>query len=203
MIHSTGGKFLLWFIRKIGGLTLLSLALLILIFSILTYGLAESVRGIDIALLFPVVLLGLLFGWWLGRSNISKRWALLLAVMLGLGIVLYRVGRLGDPTLEIIRATTNLQFTEQSRQIEWSPFWEALTNFGASIITLIIRTSSWSWKVASGQQAFDPIAIAVVWSLILWGLAIWAGWSVRRWRRPLLATVPAGALLAGILNYLN
>ena len=203
MIEKKAGRFLRWCIGKIGWLTLLSLSLLFLIFSMLVYGLADTIRGIDIELLLPLALLGLLFGWWLGRFSISKRWALLVAAALGFGIVLYRVGRLGDPTLEIIRALANIQIIDQSQQLDWGPLWAALTNFSASFGTLITRTSSWTWRVARGQQAYDPIAIAVVWSMIIWGLAIWAAWSVRRWRRPLLATVPAGALLAGILNYLN
>jgi transglutaminase-like putative cysteine protease len=39
------------------------------------------------------------------------------------------------------------------------------------------------------------------WSLVVWAVAVWQSWFVRRRSQPLLAVLPSGALLAVTLNY--
>ncbi len=194
-------RVLRWCIAKIGWLTILSLSLLIFIFGIVVYGLTETIRGFDSGMLFTFALMGLLFGWWLGRFHITWYWVILVTAIMGVGIVLFRVGHLGDPTFEIFRSLANIQILDQERLVDWDPLVLALKDFSLSFGTLITRTSNWTWKVARGERAYDPIAIVIVWGVIIWGLATWGAIVVRRWRRPLLATFPAGALLAGMLNY--
>ena len=80
-------RFLRWCIAKIGWVTILSLSLLIFIFGIVVYGLTETIRGVDSEMLFLLVFMGLLFGWWLGRFRLTWYWIVLAAIILGVGII--------------------------------------------------------------------------------------------------------------------
>ncbi len=194
-------RFLCWCIAKIGWVTILSLSLLIFIFGIVVYGLTETIRGVDSEMLFLLAFMGLLFGWWLGRFRLTWYWIVLAAIILGVGIIFFRVGHLGDPATRLFRSLANIKILEQEIWVDWDPALLALKDFSLSFGTLITRTSHWIWKIARGERSYDPIAIAIFWGLIIWGLATWGAIVVRRYRRPLLATFPAGALLAGMLNF--
>ncbi|MEE8568326.1 MAG: transglutaminase-like domain-containing protein, partial [Anaerolineales bacterium] len=63
------------------------------------------------------------------------------------------------------------------------------------------RGRDWIMAWANGNPVFDPVAAALVWSLILWTVAAWAGWAVHRRKQPLPAMVPAGILLGTTLAY--
>ena len=60
---------------------------------------------------------------------------------------------------------------------------------------------SWVRALATGHPAYDPLAIVLVWSLVVWIVAAWAAWFIRRRERPLLALFPIGVLLAIDLAY--
>ena len=55
--------------------------------------------------------------------------------------------------------------------------------------------------LTTGHPAYDPIAIVLVWSLVVWIVAAWAAWFIRRRERPLPALFPIGVLLAIDLAY--
>jgi transglutaminase-like putative cysteine protease len=66
---------------------------------------------------------------------------------------------------------------------------------------LLARVRDWTQAVITGEAAFDLLAAALVWSLVLWTVSLWAGWAVRRRQRPLQALAPAGALLLVSMSY--
>jgi len=73
---------------------------------------------------------------------------------------------------------------------------EALDALGDRTGALLDRVGVWLLGLAANEVAFDPAATALVWSLAIWLLAFWAGWVLRRYKRPLLGLAPAGLLLA-------
>jgi transglutaminase-like putative cysteine protease len=76
-----------------------------------------------------------------------------------------------------------------------------LAEVGAAFNTLSSRLLAWSGALYKGDPVFDPVVVALVWSVAIWIVSSWAGWGVRRLERPLLALAPAGTLLITTLAY--
>ncbi len=81
-------------VGMLGVRNLLMLALLVTVLFSVSQGIANVVRGLDVKLLWLVVTLAMLVGWFLGRSSIGRKGASCWTVFLGLVAVLGRVGRL-------------------------------------------------------------------------------------------------------------
>jgi hypothetical protein len=79
--------------------------------------------------------------------------------------------------------------------LAWRPLWAEVTHLRADAGTLVTRIVAWAGALARGSPRFDPVAVAFVWTLGLWGVSGWAGWLIYRRRGPLLALTPGGVLL--------
>ena len=75
--------------------------------------------------------------------------------------------------------------------------WQALAQNTA---LLFQRALAWLLFAAGGAGSEDPAARALVWSLGLWMLAIWAGWQVRGRGRVLAGLLPTTLALGLIFN---
>src|SRR5581483_8183399 len=64
-----------------------------------------------------------------------------------------------------------------------------------------VRLHEWAQGIVRGQPVYDPVAAALVWSLVLWGVAAWAAWMLRRRARALTALAPLLLLLGLVLAY--
>jgi transglutaminase-like putative cysteine protease len=186
---------------------LLSLALLLVALRSVALGLAGVVRGLDAGLLLPVAASGVLIGWILARLPLPGWLAVVVASALGVGAVILHVGRLGGTLLALLRTLFNLAWEGWRWPLDGLPDGTSvlltLAELWAGVGTLLARLRTWSLALAAGEPAFDPLAVALVWGLMLWAVAAWAGWAVR-WRdRPLLGVAPAGALLAATLSYMR
>ena len=82
---------------RISELRLRLLALLLILFTSLVYGVADTVQGIDRGLLWPVVWIGLLLGWLLAHSQLAAWLAATVSLITGILLTILRVGRLGGP----------------------------------------------------------------------------------------------------------
>jgi transglutaminase-like putative cysteine protease len=98
---------------------------------------------------------------------------------------------------------TGRRGSDFARRPDGRPVLLALAELWAGVSTLLVRLYHWSVALASGAADFDPVAVALVWGLSLWVIAVWAGWWVRRCNRPLHAVAPAGALLGVSLFYVR
>jgi transglutaminase-like putative cysteine protease len=218
-------RLLAWLIDRMGLGTLLSLVLLLVVLGSVALGLADAVRGLDTGLLLTMAGLGLLIGWALARSPLPGWLGGIVAVGLGTEAVILRVGRLGGTLLSLLRTLSHLAWElwwpGPRGDLSWPAGWEAgsgwplhdvpdggpvllaLTELWSGVSTLLVRLYHWSLALASGAAAFDPVAVALVWSLTLWVIAVWAGWWVRRCDRPLQGVAPAGALLGVSLFYVR
>ena len=47
----------------------------------------------------------------------------------------------------------------------------------------------------AGEPTFDPVAAALLWSVLLWAAAVWVAWGFRAKKQPLLALIPTVVLL--------
>jgi transglutaminase-like putative cysteine protease len=197
-------RLLRWGVRKIGWWTLASLLLLIVAMTSLAAQMGTIVRELDPGLLWSVAAIAVLVGWTLARSPFPERLAAILACILGAeGIFIY-VGRLGTALMSLMEILAELAW----ETLGWwwhglppdaTPLVLVLTRLWNQAGTLLIRMRDWSLSLVSGGSAFDPLAAALVWSMVLWVLAAWAAWAVRRRYQPLPALAPAGAFLATAL----
>jgi len=197
-------------IRKIGIVTLLTMLLLWAGLCSLVFGFSASIKGLDGWPLLGVAIAGALFAWLLARSRLAG-WAAAGLAFLGgiLGIAL-TIGRLSGLLTRLAQAAAGYE-TQILRFRAWTPdrlarldtfplaqAWKALSQ-GAT--TLGIRTVIWTQGLTNNHPAYDPLAIVLVWSLVVWIVAAWAAWFIRRRERPLLALFPIGVLLAIDLAY--
>jgi transglutaminase-like putative cysteine protease len=213
-------RLVVWVVYRLGPRTLLSLTLLLVALGSVALGLADTVRGLDPGLLLTVAGLGMLVGWGLAKSPLPGWLGGLIALGLGVEIIFLRVGRLGGSLVTLLQALIGgsiklvvflvWEFWYPGRT-GWplddlpgaTPILLALGELWAGISTLLVRLRDWSLALATGQPTFDPVATALVWSLVLWAVVAWAGWSVRRRDQPLPGVAPAGVLLSGSLFYVR
>lgn len=193
-----------WGVQRVGVRTLQVIALLLVVLISVSLGLGELVRGLSVGLLWPTAVAGVLLGWGLARAPLPGGLAGVLAGVLGTEAIVLRVGRLGGPLWALLRALVRLAWWAlplgngtpdlMPVSLAWIELWSAI---GA----LSGRVRAWLAALSRGEAAFEPVAAALAWSLALWAVAVWAGWSVRRREQPFQAVLPAGVLLATGLSY--
>jgi transglutaminase-like putative cysteine protease len=203
---------LIWLIRCLGPETLISVTLLLVVLGSVALGLADTIRSLDAGVLLPMALLGLLLGWGLAKSPLPGWLGGLVALGLGIEVIFLRVGRLGGPLMVLLRALVaglaglvefiiwgGWRLSQPGRQLstlpDGTPILPALGELWADVSTLLVRLRDWVWAWVMGESTFDLAAAAIAWGLVLWAVAAWAGWWVRRRDQPLPGIVPAGLLL--------
>jgi transglutaminase-like putative cysteine protease len=209
-----------WLVRRLGPRTLLVLSLLLVALGSVAFGLADAIRGLDAGLLLPVAMLGLLFGWGLAKSPLPGWMAGLAALGLGIEVIFLRVGRLGGRLLAVLHALVESTFSLVALLIwepwrlggsgwapsdppDGAPIWMAFARLSADINTILVRLRIWALAVVEGEPAYDLVAVALGWSVVLWTVAVWASWFVRRRDQPLTSMTPAGVLLGGSLFFVR
>jgi transglutaminase-like putative cysteine protease len=203
-------RFLWWAVQRIGVGALLSVLLLLAALAIVSNGLADLVRNLEAGQLLPVVVAGTLLAWIMAKSPLPGWLAGVLAAILGGGAILVRVGRLGGTLVTLLQSVLQLAWDglyldqrtpDNLLALDFLSPILTLIDLGQGVNTLLIRVSDWTSALFGGRPSFDPIAAELVWSLILWSVSVWAGWSVRRRDDPIAALVPAGTLLTLNIYY--
>ena len=206
-------EFLIWLIRKIGLGNIATLGLLFAAFGTFALGLSKIVRGFDLELTWTLVTLGIALGWVFAQSRLSGSRAGILALIIGIAIIFVQVGQLGEPLIALVRAVANLVWQNllwlraalvESRLRDTPDVHaslRALAEFLSDISTLLVRTRDWLGAIVGGIPAFDPVAVAITWSLVVWCVVLWAVWSILRRGRTFEAFLPALVLLAAMLGY--
>lgn len=192
-------------IRWLGVQTLLSLLLLQMALGAVALGLADLIRDLEAGLLLPSAALGVLLGWLLAKSPLPGWLAGGLGAMLGAEVILVSVGGVADALTDLLSSVGGLLWGIWRWPFEGVPDGASVAlaaeALGERVSELLNRVGNWSGALISGQAGFDPVAAGMVWGLIVWLAAFWAGWAVRRRQRTLQGIAPAGALLAVSLSY--
>jgi len=196
---------LTWLVRWLGVRTVLSLTLLMIALGSVALGLANLTRGLEASLLLPVAGCGLLLGWGLARSPLPGWLGGVLGFVLGAEAIIVHTGRLGKPLTMLVAALAELAWETLLWPLNGQPkvasVTPRLTELEMSLSALLAHVRDWTLAVTRGESVFDPLATVLVWSLMLWMAALWAGWVVRRRYQPLPAIAPAGTLLMISLSY--
>lgn len=191
--------------QNFGRRKLISLALLIVVMYSLAAGLAGVVKSLDLSLLLSVAFAGVVVGWTVAELRLRSGLAALMASSIGVEIVFVRVGHLSGKFLSVFAESMRLLF-ELARwpfgvAPRFAPYLLASLDLLANVNTLIFRLRDWMQSVAAGEPAFDPVVAAITWSLLVWFVAAWAGWTLRRKDQPLTSVLPAMVVLAVSLFY--
>jgi transglutaminase-like putative cysteine protease len=195
-------------VNRIGLNTLASLLLLLVCLGALALTLGSLLRELSPDFFLRVACMGVLAGWLLARSRLPTIWAFLVMTTLGFGWAALFLGRLWASLFEVLFQIKNLgieswwwQTLEDYGPPLLDPLVHALLEFSGAHHNLIQRCWMWAVGFVNGQQVFDPLVTAIVWSLGIWFISSWAGWAVRRLGQPIAALLPAGVMLASVLNY--
>jgi transglutaminase-like putative cysteine protease len=184
---------------------LAALALLVILLTAATAGVTSALKGPDWASLWRGLLFGLLLGWVLAIFQQPARRVAWIALAIGLIYTLLFVGGLAGKVLavaaELIRLASRIAPSPKGGGGDLTSLAHLLQELSASTGVIIERVQAWVVALVAGQPTFDPVAAALVWSVLVWIVAAWAGWVIEARRNALLAALPAILLSVGTLSY--
>lgn len=194
-------RLLQWLVRRVGATTLCILLLLAIGLASLVWTLSAAVRGLDLDLLVTLMVVGSVSGWLLARSRVRWSIAALLLLLIAFVAAFVRVGQLGERLFAIIDAVGHTLWGAQYGQFHTQMLSQAASSLLAASLTLVTRVQGWSNALVSGQPVYEPVALALVWSVVVCLVAAWAAWQVRRGERAFVGFLPITILLGLVGAY--
>lgn len=199
--HSLSGAIIQ--VRR--GEKLATLALLFLLLTAAAASMTSVLSGPDWGSLWISLLLGLIIGWVLAIFRQPVWRSAWIVVAAGLIYVLFYTGGLGRQASAVLVAFLRLSIHNAISPPFIIPDWIQLARlfggFLASTGVVVQRVHAWLAALGSGGSFFDPVAAALVWGILIWIVAAWAGWVVEARRNALVAILPAILLSMGTLSY--
>ncbi len=193
-------------LERLGPKAVLMWTLLLVQAICITFGMAQVLRGLEFGLLFRIAVIAMTMSWLFALLPMSSRLAAAISAALGAELIVIWMGGLTPAIWEVVRAGVRLigEFLLWYwREIppDWTAFLVKLGELWGGGSVVVQRGASWLLSLLSGTAVFDPVGTALVWGLLTWWIFAWCGWVIRRHYRPLLAILPAGALLSFLLSY--
>jgi transglutaminase-like putative cysteine protease len=187
------------------GEKLATLTLLFILLTAAAAGVTSVLSGPDWGSLWTSLLFGLLIGWALAIFRQPAWRSAWIIVAAGLAYALLYIGGLGGKVAAMLVVIFRLAILSvaypQGSILDLIQLINLLQEFFTSIGVIAARVQVWVTALAVGQSYFDPVAAALVWGVLVWIVAAWAGWVVEARRNALLAILPAIMLSAGTLSY--
>lgn len=193
-------RLIRWGLRKIGTRTLVAWMLLVTLLACLASGLSPILRDVEVSMLLPIIGTALLTGWICAYPGVSVPAGIGLGSFTGLGFILLQVGQQQSAWLDLLQAANRLAL----RVLTWHPGlpypdFDPTIHSGESLLqnSRVILLRGWEWAAGftGDSPSYDSIGGLLFWSLLVWLVAFWASWSLRRFAAPLLAALPSGLLL--------
>jgi transglutaminase-like putative cysteine protease len=201
-------------LRRAGWPNLVTVLLVCLAVISLVIGVIASIAGLDAWPLLTFGLAAVLFGWLLAGTRLSGWAAAGLTLVIGVGLSLLLTGRLIFPAARLLLAEAewlgqvarlkrlsldSVGALDDARLLQ---AWQGLISYWQNFT---VRIEGWVEAIATGRQANDPLIVLLIWVLLTWLVAAWAGWWVRppaKFREHvLIGLLPSGVLLAGFVAY--
>ncbi len=169
----------------------------------LPVALSNLVRDAGVTLLLPLTLLGALLAWALTTRNVKKFSSLIILLGIGPLAIFIRIGRMGNSLFEILKQTFNLlmEIFQFKTPLDLSALLTAKEDLAQRISAISARLTLWFTGLLHGVQIEDPVVRTLIWSLVLWLIAVWAGWQIFHNKRLLAGLLPSTVVLAFVLNY--
>ena len=197
-------RFIRWFVRLIGGPTLLRLVLLFLTLLCVEGGVIATVGHIHPQGLSSTVLFAILVGWLLARSRLPGWKAGLVVFTIGLVWLILSVGEISVPIGKLLTVLPPiLKQIILHKTLQLDPLlsaWAALTQ---DLVALSSRFILWVSNAGSRTLIIDPQITSLVWGLALWLVSAWAAWWSRRREALVIGLLPATAMLVFNIYYTN
>ncbi|NQS92211.1 MAG: hypothetical protein HQ574_07345 [Chloroflexi bacterium] len=189
--------------EKVSFNTLIYWILIYLILMSVNQGVALVIRGTSEEVLRPLILLGILWGWMIGRSALKPWLSMLTSLITGVLVTLFHIGGIGSAIWTIIRSGLGLLGNGLINGSISDP-----DEIGSLLILVQTRigevTSSfltWMNDLFSGYYVYNQISTLLSWGFLMWFLAVWISWFTRRRFQPLAGLIPSGILLAILMTY--
>jgi transglutaminase-like putative cysteine protease len=187
------------------GEKLATFALLFLLLTAAAASMTSVLSGPDWGSLWTSLLLGLLIGWILAIFRLPAWRSASFVMAAGLIYALFYTGGLGRQAAAVLAALLRLCFHNATSPQFIIPDWIQLArvsgDFLASMRVIVQRVNVWIAALAAGGSFYDPVAAALVWGILIWIVAAWAGWAAEARRNALVAVLPAVLLSVGTLSY--
>jgi hypothetical protein len=193
-----------WFVRLIGGATLLRLVLLSLLLVSVERGLIAIVGHIRPEWLASTVIFGVLVGWLLGRSRMPGWGGGLVIIGIGLTWLILTIGQMSSPIDKVLLTLPPLlkQYIFQVTP-KVGPLVDAWTAMTQNFQALLSRLMLWIRNAGTSTLIIDPGITSLIWGLALWLVSTWAAWWVRRHEAMGVGLLPATILLIYNVYYTN
>ena len=183
-----------------------SLLLSLAVLACLPLALTNLLRGVDLKLLLPITLLGIFIALGLSIAKVKRMSAGIILLLFGPVALTVRIGGLWNSLFEAVKNSfifTVALFKMISSRQPADPTAlllarEELVQKSLGIATRFVQWFSGYWNEIKVE---DPVIRTLIWCLILWLAAVWAGWQIRRKNHLLIAVFPTTLLLAFIINY--
>lgn len=181
------------------------LGLLWCAFAILAFGLQDSLREFNAVAMIELAAMGLLVGLGLARAPVPAWLATIISLSIGVEIIVIRTAQLTGRLVALGQAIAGvvIQIWNLPRRatLNLSPMMNAVNEIWNVVTVLFLRLADWLTSVVRGIPAFDPVAVTLTWSIIVWAMVFWASWHTFRRMRAFTALVPCVALLAAVLAF--
>jgi transglutaminase-like putative cysteine protease len=191
----------------LGDLSLLTFGLLMAAVYVMAVGLADVAAGVEQSLFIFMAVSGALVGLAIASMRLPGWRAMVLSGLIGLLLILLRVGGIGPQLLQVLQGGTHYLYSVESPwyrtmlgSLDDDRLQQAWPELVAALDVLLARSGAWIQTWVAGEPTFDPVAAALLWSMLLWIAAGWVAWGFRAIHRPLLALIPAAVLLGAALG---
>jgi hypothetical protein len=168
--------------------------LLILLFIIITI-VAAGVSGVLIhnpgSTFWQCIIAGMLLGWIIGSVKRSSWYAGFLIVFLGIIFILFFTSGIEKLFWSVFIGLSRVSGHIASlATVEFREVFSLLKQeyqLARAVSVVLERSSSWLIDFGARQPGFDPIATGLIWNLVIWIVAAWAGWIRTFWpaRKPM------------------
>ena len=175
----------------------------------LILGLTEAVTGLKAegTWLWFFSFLGVATGWWLCRREISLWPGAIISCLVGFVVLLIYSGGLLPHFWLLARAAILIiwmRVLENSvSQSAISALFFIWQEFLGAASAILYPLWAWIMTLWLGNPEYNKTSAIFIWSLVIWLLAIWGSWGIRRYENPILAALPAGVVLGGALAYVG
>jgi transglutaminase-like putative cysteine protease len=189
--------------------TLRTWLLVMVIFFVLSNILRDGIQGVENSLLVLMIITGMVVGWLLSISSIRTWVAVLISILIGDLILIVRIGRLGNLLRSLLNQLMMFmeqilqRITNQDQSLDTQTLTLLLSDLQNRVSALGSRLVTWFVNVFRGEPLYDPVAIAIIWSFLIWAIAIWTMWLVFRHKKPILGVAPGMILASASLVYTN
>jgi len=208
MITESFFRSIRWGVHKIGVYTLITILLLAAIIGSIATNLAANIRDIEGGIFVLTSILALLYGWILARTSFPGWKAAIWATAAGAATLVITKTNILENSLELSRAVVKWiqKLTQQGFDEPLPDAGIILTisrDIGVEINSLLLNLADWITALLQQETIHDLTSVYLVWGMVMWGAAVWAGWAVRRRKQPLLAVLPAGVIFASSMSFVR